>query len=216
MARNGGRSFSRTLGSFRSYSHRTLRTIRTRWNNFKAKHPAATKYAKWVSWLSGIAVSVGSAVSLQVELYRTFHTHNHTDAEIMTRIENVTNQLDRLYEDSMKEYAAYPDKTIHELYNAPLRRDSRGTYQLGIEDIPRDEDQPERMDPLFQDISGLPEEVASTLERTTRTTPMLDINQTNRQRMSPSTPPEIQRQQAVWKRGSPGTISGSTSAYLPE
>ena len=71
--RNGGRSFSRTLGSFPSYSRRTLRTIHMRWRSFREAHPAATKYAKWASWLSEIAVSIGSAMSLPLEFYRTFH-----------------------------------------------------------------------------------------------------------------------------------------------
>ena len=95
-ARNGGRSFSRTFGSFPSYSRHTLRTIHIHWRNFRTAHPAAMKYAKWVSWLSGIAVSVGSAVSLPLEPYRTFCGLNQTDTEIMTRIENITTQLDRL------------------------------------------------------------------------------------------------------------------------
>ena len=60
------------------------------------RHPAAVKYAKWVSWLSGIAASVGSAVSLPVELYRTFHALNQSDEEIRTRIENVTAYLEEL------------------------------------------------------------------------------------------------------------------------
>ncbi len=71
--RNGGRSFSRILASFPSYSRRSLRNIHMRWRNFRETHPVVTKYAKWVSWLSRIAVSIGTAVSLTAELYRTFH-----------------------------------------------------------------------------------------------------------------------------------------------
>ena len=90
------------------------------------RHPAAVKYAKWVSWLSGIAASVGSAVSLPVELYRTFHTLNQSDEEIRTRIENVTAYLEELEEKSKKEFQDYPDETIYDLYHSPLKRDARG------------------------------------------------------------------------------------------
>ena len=182
-ARTGGRSFSRILGSSRLYSRRLMRSILMRWRIFKVRHPAAVKYAKYVSWLSGIAVSVGSAVSLPVELYRTFHTLNHTDTAIMDRIDNVTKVLDVLREKSIKEFEEYPDQTIFDLYHEPLRRDSRGTYRLGIEDIPRDVDNPERMDPLFQEIPGLPE----ILENYTRTTKrskasrLIGANETNHQ-----------------------------------
>ena len=73
-----------------------------RWKLFKVRHPAATRYAKYVSWLNGIAVSVGYAVSLPVELYRTFHTLNHTDTEIMDRIDNITKVLVKLQEKGQK------------------------------------------------------------------------------------------------------------------
>ena len=143
------------------------------------RHPAATRYAKYVSWLSGIAVSVGSAVSLPVELYRTFHTLNHTDTEIMDRIDNVTKVLDKLREKSQREFEEYPDQTIYDLYHEPLRRDSRGTYRLGIEDIPRSIDHPEEMDPLFQEIPGLPE-ILENYTRTTRITKASRLIDTNR------------------------------------
>ena len=133
------------------------------------RHPAATRYAKYVSWLSGIAVSVGSAVSLTVELYRTFHDRNQTDTEIMDRIDNVTKVLDKLREKSQKEFEEYPDQTIYDLYHEPLRRDSRGTYRLGIEDIPRSIDHPEEMDSMFQEIPGLPE-ILENYTTTTRAT----------------------------------------------
>ena len=120
LGRNGGRYFSRTLGSFRSYRRQILTTIPMRWSRFKTNHLSAVKYAKWVCWLSGIAVSVGSAVSFPVELYRTFHTLNHTDAEIMTRIENVTDQLDGLHLESFRELTAYPDQTIFDLYSLAI------------------------------------------------------------------------------------------------
>ena len=110
--RNGGRSFSRTLGSSRLYTHRLMRNIRMRWKLFKVRHPVATRYAKYVSWLSGIAVSVGSVVSLPVELYKTFHILNHTDTEIMDRIDNVTKVLSKLQEKGQEEFAEYPDQTI--------------------------------------------------------------------------------------------------------
>ena len=154
-----------------------------RWRIFKVRHPAATRYAKYVSWLSGIAVSVGSAVSLPVELYRTFHTLNHTDTEIMDRIDNVTKVLDDLKEKSRKEFEEYPDQTIFDLFHEPLKRDSRGTYRLGIEDIPRDVDHPEKMDPLFQEIPGLPE-ILENYTRTTRISKasrLKDTNKTNHQ-----------------------------------
>ena len=187
LGMNGGRFFLRILGSFRSYSHRTLRTIRPcdhRWNNFKVKHPAATRYANYISWLNGITISVGSAVSLPVELYHTFRTLNHTDAKIMTRIENVTDRLDPLHEESLKEFAAYPDQTIFDLYHELLRQDSRGTYHLGIEDIPRSEDHPDKMDPLFQEITGLPENVKHARRRTigTKSARMININRTRQAR----------------------------------
>ena len=35
---------------------RTLRTIHMHWRNFRETHPVATRYTKWVSWHSGIAV----------------------------------------------------------------------------------------------------------------------------------------------------------------
>ena len=106
------------------------------------RHPAAVKYAKWVSWLSGIAASVGSAVSLPVELYRTFHVLNKSDEEIRTRIANVTTYLEELEKQSEKEFQDYPDETIYDLYRRPLKRDARGVYRLGIEDLPRSEEIP--------------------------------------------------------------------------
>ena len=141
-ARNGGRSFSRTLGSFQSYSRRTLRTIRMRWSHFKVTNiPAATRYAKY-----GCRGSVGSRFRWDPLCRSRWNfTAPSTPSTILTRrswtrIENVTAQLDRLHEESLaKEFAAYPDQTIFDLYNAPLRRDSHGTYHLGIEDIPRNE-----------------------------------------------------------------------------
>ena len=147
------------------------------------RHPAAVKYAKYVSWLSGIAVSVGSAVSLPVELYRTFHTLNHTDTAIMDRIDNVTKVLNDLKEKSMQEFEEYPDSTIFDLYHQPLKRDSRGTYRLGIEDIPRDVDHPEEMDPLFQEIPGLPEILANYTRTygTLKASRLTDNNRTNQQ-----------------------------------
>ena len=149
-----------------------------RWRIFKLRHPAATRYAKYVSWLSGIAVSVGSAVSLPVELYRTFHTLNHTDKEIMKRINNVTKVLDELQKKGQEEFAEYPDQTIYDLYYETLKRDSRVTYRLGIEDIPRSVDHPEEMDPLFQEIPGLPE-ILMNLTETTRTTVASRLVDTN-------------------------------------
>ena len=136
------------------------------------RHPAAVKYAKWVSWLSGIAASVGSAVSLPVELYRTFHALNHSDAEIRTKIENVTAYLERLEEESKKEFQDHPDKTIYNLYHRPLKRDARGVYRLGIEDLPRPEEDPSVMDPIYQDIPGFPPEIEEAIQalRTTTTT----------------------------------------------
>ena len=157
--RNGGRSFLRASGSFPLYSRRMMRNIHTRWGRFREKHPAAVKYAKWVSWLSGIAASVGSAVSLQVELYRTFHVLNETDADIMTRIENVTSQLEQLQTQSEQEFQEFPDQTIFDLYHRPLRRDERGIYCLGFEDLPRSEENPTKMDPTYQDIPGFPPEI---------------------------------------------------------
>ena len=181
-ARTGGRSFSRILGSSRLYSRRLMRSILMRWRIFKVRHPAAV-YAKYVSWLSGIAVSVGSAVSLPVELYRTFHTLNHTDTAIMDRIDNVTKVLDDLREKSIREFEEYPDSTIFDLYHEPLKRDSRGTYRLGIEDIPRDVDHPEEMDPLFQQITGLPEilENYTRTSRVSKASRLTDTNKTNHQ-----------------------------------
>ena len=78
------------------------------------------KYGKWVSWLSRIAISIGSAVSLPIELYRTFHGLNQTDTFIMSRIENVTAQLDRLQNQSLQEFETYRDQTIFDLYHPPL------------------------------------------------------------------------------------------------
>ena len=170
---NGGRSFSRALGSFPYYSRRTMRNIHTRWGRFREKHPAAVRYAKWVSWLSGIAASVGSAVSLPVELYRTFHALNQSDEDIRTRIENVTAYLEDLQEKSEKEFQDYPDETIYDLYHRPLKRDERGVYRLGFEDLPRSDKDPTIMDPIFQDIPGSPPEIeeAEQAMRTTTTIP---------------------------------------------
>ena len=69
--------------------------------------------------------------------------------------------------------------TIYDLYSAPLRRDSRGTYRLGIEDIPRDKDRPEQMDPLFRNITRLPEEVRPTLTTAKHRLETLDKNRTS-------------------------------------
>ena len=172
--RNGGRSFSRALGSFPSYSRRMMRNIHTQWGRFRARHPAAVRYAKWVSWLSGIAASVGSAVSLPVELYHTFHALNQTDEEIRNKIENVTAHLEDLQRQSEEEFQEYPDQTIYDLYHWPLRRDERGVYRLGFEDLPRSEEDPTVMDPTFQDIPGFPPEIEEVerIMRTTTTTTM--------------------------------------------
>ena len=51
---------------------------------------------------------------------------------------------------------------------------------MGFEDIPRDEDQLDKVNPLFQDIPGIPEEVKGTPKRTTMPALMLDINRTSR------------------------------------
>ena len=136
------------------------------------RHPAAVKYAKWVSWLGGIAASVGSAVSLPVELYRTFHALNHSDAEIRTKIANVTAYLEELEEKSKQEFQDHPDETIFDLYHSPLKRDARGVYRLGIEDLPRSEEDPTVMDPTYQDIPGFPPEIEEAIQamRTTTTT----------------------------------------------
>ena len=187
--RNGGRSFLRASGSFPLYSRRMMRNIHTRWGRFREKHPAAVKYAKWVSWLGGIAASVGSAVSLPVELYRTFHTLNKTDANIMTRIENVTSQLEQLQVQSEQEFQEYPDQTIFDLYHRPLRRDERGVYRLGFEDIPRSEENPTKMDPTYQDIPGFPPEIEE-VELAMRTT-------------STTTTTSRPCRRAVWRRSSP-------------
>ena len=134
------------------------------------RHPKAVRYAKYVSWLSGIAVSIGSAVSLPLELYRTFHALNNTDEVIMAKIDNVTRTLDLLRIQGQREFEEHPDPTIYDLYYAPLKRDSRGTYRLGIEDIPRSEDHPDVMDPLFQNITGLPDILGNVTKRV-RTAP---------------------------------------------
>ena len=130
------------------------------------------KYAKWVSCLGGIAASVGSAISLPVELYRTFHVLNVTDADIMTRIENVTSQLEQLQNQSEQEFQKFPDQTMFDLYHRPLRRDERGTYRLGFEDLPRSEENPTKMDPTYQDTPGFPPEIEEDelAMRTTSTT----------------------------------------------
>ena len=180
--RNGGRSFLRGLGSFPLYSRRTMRNIHMRWRIFRMRHPAAVKYAKWVSWLGGIAASVGSAVSLPVELYRTFHALNQSDEEIRTRIKNVTTYLEELEEMSKKEFQEYPDETIFDLYHSPLKRDARGVYRLGIEDLPRSEEDPTVMDPTYQDIPGFPpeiEEAIQALRTTTTTTTATSTSTTN-------------------------------------
>ena len=169
--RNGGRSFSRALGSFPSYSRRTMRSIHTRWGRIRVRHPAAVRYAKWVSWLSGIAASVGSAVSLPVELYRTFHALNQSDEDIRNKIQNVTAYLEDLQDQSEKEFQDFPDQTIYDLYHRPLRRDERGVYRLGFEDLPRSEEDPTVMDPTFQDIPGFPPEIEEA-EQAMRTTTM--------------------------------------------
>ena len=161
--------FSRALGSFPSYSRRMMRNIHTRWGRFRARHPAAVRYAKGTSWLSGIAASVGSAVSLPVELYRTFHALNQTDEEIRNKIENVTAHLEDLQKQSEEEFQEYPDQTIYDLYHWALRRDERGVYRLGFEDLPRSEEDPTAMDPTFQDIPGFPPEIEE-VERIMRTT----------------------------------------------
>ena len=98
----------------------------------------------------------------------------------MDRIENVTSKLDHLHEESLKEFEEYLDQTIYDLYMAPLRKDSRGTYRLGIEDIPRDKDQPAQMDSLFLNITGLPEEVHPTSTAARHRLETLDKNRTNR------------------------------------
>ena len=135
------------------------------------RHPAAVKYAKWVSWLSGIAASVGSAVLLPVELYRTFHALNPSDKDIRNKIENVTAYLEDLQNKSEEEFQDFPDQTIYDLYHRPLRRDERGVYRLGFEDLPRSEEDPTVMDPTFQDIPGFPPEIEEA-ERIMRTTTM--------------------------------------------
>ena len=134
------------------------------------RHPAAVKYAKWVSWLGGIAASVGSAVSLPVELYRTFHALNHSDAEIRTKIANVTAYLEELEEKSKQEFQDHPDETIFDLYHSPLKRDARGVYRLGIEDLPRSEEDPTVMDPTYQDIPGFPPEIEEAIQAMSTTT----------------------------------------------
>ena len=145
------------------------------------RHPAATRYAKYVSWLSGITVSVGSALSLSIELYRTFHVLNHTDTAIMDRIDNVTKVVDKLREQGQEEFEEYLDQTIYDLFYEPLKRDSRGTYRLGIEDIPRSVDHPEKMDPLLQEITGLLEILENVTERvrTTAASCLIDLNRTS-------------------------------------
>ena len=129
-----------------------------RWQTFRATQPVAAKYAKWVSWVSGVAISVWSAVSLSAELYRTFHGLNRTDSEIMARIENVTMQLKRLQNKSLAELIHQTDQTIFELYHQPLKRVKRGEYSLGIEDAPKPEDdqQTGKADLLYQNIPGIP------------------------------------------------------------
>ena len=149
-----------------------------RWGRFRERHPAAVKYAKWVSWLSGIAASVGSAVSLPVELYKTFRVLNQSDADIMTRIENLTAHLEELQEQSEQEFKDFPDQTIYDLYHSPLRRDERGIYRLGFEDLPRPEEDPTVMDPTYQDIPGFPD-VIEEVERAMRTNFHHDNNATS-------------------------------------
>ena len=61
-------------------------------------------------------------MTVPVELYRAFHTLNHTDTEIMGRIDNVTKELVRLQEESQKEFEEYPDQTIYDLYYELLKR----------------------------------------------------------------------------------------------
>ena len=115
-------------------------------------------------------MSIGSAVSLPLELYRTFHALNNTDEVIMAKIDNVTRTLDLLRIQGQREFEEHPDPTIYDLYYAPLKRDSRGTYRLGIEDIPRSEEHPDVMDPLFQNITGLPDILGNFTKRV-RTAP---------------------------------------------
>ena len=161
-----------------------MRNIHTRWGRLRAKHPAAVKYAKWVSWLSGIAASVGSAVSLPVELCRTFHVLNQTDADIRTQIENVTAQLEELQVQSKQEFQDYPDQTIYDLYHGPLRRDERGIYRLGFEDLPRSDENPTVMDPTSQDIPGFPAEIEE-IEQAMRTTTTLSTQMSTKLILQP-------------------------------
>ena len=99
----------------------------------------------------------------------------------MNRIDNVTKVLDKLQEKGQREFAEYPDQTIYDLYYEPLKRDSHGKYRLGIEDIPRSVDHPQAMDPLFQEIPGLPEflENSTTTTRTTVASRLIDTNRTS-------------------------------------
>ena len=116
-----------------------------------------------------MAASVGSAVSLPIELYKTFHTLNKMDADIMTRIVNVTSQLEELQAQSEQEFQDYPDQTIFDLYHRPLRRDERGVYRLGFEDVPRLEGNHTEMDPTYFNIPGIPPEIEE-VERIMRMT----------------------------------------------
>ena len=99
----------------------------------------------------------------------------------MDRIDNVTKVLDKLQESGQEEFAEYPDQTIYDLYYEPLKRDSRGTYQLGIEDIPRSVDHPDLMDPLFQEVPGLPEILknSTATAKMTAASRLIDTNRTS-------------------------------------
>ena len=104
----------------------------------------------------------------------------------MLRIENVTSQLEELQAQSEKEFQEYPDQTIFDLYHSPLRRDERGFYRLGFEDVPRSEENPAEMDPIYQNIPCIPPEIEE-VEHAMRTTSTTTLTTTTSTTMTSTT-----------------------------
>ena len=96
-----------TLGGFVSERRPiNLRTIAGTWATFKLEHPKAAKVAKWSAWFIGASAMTGGSVLLSEELKKMYRRQetNITNENLKRKIDIVTNEFERLLNDSFKEF----------------------------------------------------------------------------------------------------------------
>ena len=108
----------------------SIRTIMRNWNDFKLFHPRAAKLVKWTAWLLGAAATTGGSVVLSEEIRKLYRRAdlNVTAEQLETKIDVITNEFEKLMNDSVREFDNRPSPGIFDLYFQPVERVKRGEH----------------------------------------------------------------------------------------